>query len=141
MSFVVRVIIIAVNDPHGIIELKPVLKSKTTSRITLEHPLLFHPDTDPGRDLHCLSWCDGDRIWSEKVIPCRAFGRALWQHQLFIRLFSIPTYQNPFCPFQELLFTYFLKSCDSLHHRSPSSAFFYKFFINFIILFRPRKVK
>ena len=43
MSLIIAVIIITVDNSYCIIQLQSVLESQTTSWITLQYPILFHP--------------------------------------------------------------------------------------------------
>ena len=47
MSFIVRVIIIGIDNPYCIIQLKTKFKSQSAARITHEHParMNVHPDS------------------------------------------------------------------------------------------------
>ena len=55
MSFIVGIIVIAVDNSDGIIQLQAVLKALSASGKQAQHPVLVHPRTDSGRDFNRLA--------------------------------------------------------------------------------------
>ncbi len=119
MSFIIGMIIITVNNPYRIIELKAVLEAKPASGITAKHPVGFHPHTDSGRKLHCLPRLQQDIYRREKIITrrtCRSSDRNLQViiHRLYLLL--IRHSKAIFKSFFKLLETHFFKHCNPLCH-------------------------
>ena len=121
MSLIVRIIVIAVNDPDGIVELQSVFESQAAPRIAFQHPFRFHPYADPGRDLDGFPRFQRDIRRREEIISGASCRRAAREPDIFINIMDFFLIRNPqrvSPPCKELFKTYFFKLCDSLHDLS-----------------------
>ena len=118
MTFIVRIKIIAVNNPHRIIQLQTEFKSQAASWIAFQHPLLIHLHTDPGRNLDGLSWLNGKISRGKEIIACASGSSSSWKTDSLINLLCLISRHalksiHPVC--HKALFTYFMKFCNSFH--------------------------
>ena len=123
MSFIVRIIIVTVDDTDRIVKLQTIFKSESTSRITLQHPLFFHMHPYTGRNLYRLSRCNGKINRGIEIIPGRSAGCTLWEFDSVIDFLNLLCTTLVKCIFPgcfELCEAHLFKLCNSLCHLSHS---------------------
>lgn len=84
MAFIIRTVIIAVDDSDRIVELQPVFESQSAPREQHQDPAFFHPCFHTGRNFHRFPGCKCYVNRKAEIISCRSGRRPLGKRRALI---------------------------------------------------------